>query len=87
MSTTSLPQVRIRANTDTILASLAIDTPFMRALITRALTYHANRWFRRTDGSIQIGDNASARKLRLAPTRSGVRVAQPYYRRACELAA
>ena len=78
---TSLPQHTLRSNVDTILASLAIDTPFMRALVTRALAYHANRWFRRSDGSIQIGDNASARKLRLAPTAYGVHVAQPHYRR------
>ena len=81
MSITSLPHSTLRDNTDTILASVAADTPTLRALVTRALAYHGNRWHRRDDGSIQIGDNASARKVRLCATSYGVRVTQPSYGR------
>ena len=45
--------------------------------IERAMAYHCGRMFRRADGSWQIGDNASARKVRIALTPRGFVAWQP----------
>lgn len=51
--------------------------PTFSQFITRALAYHGGRMFRRADGSWQIGDNASARKVRVRQTPRGLEAWQP----------
>jgi len=45
--------------------------------LSAALAYHRGRMFRRADGSWQIGDNSSARKVRVALTPRGFEAWQP----------
>lgn len=58
-------------------ASDSTHTPTLTQFLAAALAYHCGRMFRRDDGSWQIGDNASLRKVRVALTARGIEAWQP----------